>query len=220
MRKMCLGFTFIELLFVIVIMLGVFFILLLPAGERTYKSRKVEVQRTIAQLSQALLFYQSDEGEYPPNEVTAASEYKDGPETTDKVYQYYSCTLIPYLDGDKETLGIAPGEGTSKITYFNFPEHLIEINNLRYVCRDVFDSEIWYHNFHTQKKTIRDEGKDEGDKPYHPHYVAYNIESFQLYSKIDKENEPYLDNKEKKRYFQWITNYITRGKVTIATKLK
>lgn len=85
-----------------------------------------------------------------------------------------------------------------------FKEGDIEEDGSYLTYKDEFDTTFWYRNF---------EGDNMAGKvkdpiwPYHPNYNAYSFKTFQIYSKIDKEDEIYLNNKKKESHFQWITNY-------------
>lgn len=204
MKKRSPGFTLIELLVVIAI-IGILAALLLPSlGSATRKTKVAKVQTMIKQISSALVNYESDEGGYPPNETGAAAAYK---EKNGGTYEYYSCTIIPYLDGDTGTKSVDGKEGHSRIQYMEFADVSIEETGSYMVYKDEFDSALWYHNFHTTNLTgrVRD-----SSWPYHPNRNAYKFRSFQIYSKIDMEDEMYLDGDKKKSKFQWVANYVSK----------
>ena len=191
------GFTLVELLVVIAIISVLASILIPSLGKVTEKANRAAVKNTITQLSTALKAYETDYGEYPPDDETG-----NGGSTTTGTYKYRNDILVKYLDGDT-------GNGGPSIVYFEFPEEYLSGGSKKLVLLDRFGESFWYHNFHDDTGStgkVRNAGN-----PLHPWFNRFNFRGYQLYSEANYPNAPYGDKTGENGVtaddFKWITNY-------------
>ena len=190
------GFTLVEILVVITI-ISILAALLLPTISGVQKDAlRAKAKTTINQLAQALKAYETDYGQYPPDDLN-----NGGSETSKGTYKYRNDSLIFALDGDTSN-------GGPSIVYFEFQEEFID-GDSHQIYLDPFSQPFWYHNFHDDSGST---GKVRNNTyPLHPWYNRFHFRGVQLYTQADLglefPDDPYAGEDETETNFKWITNY-------------
>jgi len=207
-HSLCVGFTLVELLVVIVVIAILTSILVPSLGYVMERAQRAKVKATITQLEQALFNYKTEYGNFPPDhELTNGGAYA----TTNPVpYAYRNDCLVKYLSGDTSF-------GVNRLPLFDFQEQYLRIGttNRQTIYRDEFNEAYFYHNFHedfiTNPGGLGSKSRD-ATRPLHPWYNRINFQSVQIYSRANG-GEYYGDNAYEgnatgtESQFMWITNY-------------
>ncbi len=196
------GFTLVELL-VVISLIGFLTAILLPAIAKVKdRAIKTKVRSTVERLAMALVTYQSEHGEYPPDGIdnnnaalpSGIEGNVEGIFVANEKSRYVDGALVRYLDGDAEN-DANKNPSKPQPQYFEF---LVQnmgkgADNNHPTFLSAYGTPFFYNELESEGRVKKYLDATHRQDPQH-NFVRFR--SFQIYNKVNQEENPEL----------WISN--------------